>query len=90
MFKMYFLFSFSFLSSYIVQEDNSLVIKKLSMDDSAMFQCLASNDAGEKSSYTWLRVKSKFSIQFNSFKFSDKLHNNFWGFSLDNTVLHQN
>ncbi|XP_055298298.1 protein sidekick isoform X5 [Sitodiplosis mosellana] len=44
---------------YIVQEDNSLVIKKLSMDDSAMFQCLASNDAGEKSSYTWLRVKNK-------------------------------
>lgn len=44
---------------YIVQEDNSLVIKKLSMDDSAMFQCLASNEAGEKSSYTWLRVKSK-------------------------------
>lgn len=44
---------------YIVQEDNSLLIKKLSMDDSAMFQCLASNEAGEKSSYTWLRVKSK-------------------------------
>lgn len=29
------------------------------MDDSAMFQCLASNEAGEKSSYTWLKVKSK-------------------------------
>lgn len=43
-----------------MQDDNSLLIKKLSMDDSAMFQCLASNGAGEKSSYTWLRVKSKF------------------------------
>lgn len=46
--------------SYTVQDDNSLIIKKLSMDDSAMFQCLASNEAGEISSYTWLRVKSKF------------------------------
>lgn len=44
---------------YSVRDDNSLVIKKLSMDDSAMFQCLASNEAGEKSSYTWLKVKSK-------------------------------
>ncbi|XP_055298305.1 protein sidekick isoform X11 [Sitodiplosis mosellana] len=51
---------------YIVQEDNSLVIKKLSMDDSAMFQCLASNDAGEKSSYTWLRVKTSTPIMEQS------------------------
>ncbi|XP_055390625.1 protein sidekick isoform X4 [Condylostylus longicornis] len=43
--------------SYQKKDDNSLVIKKLTMDDSAMFQCLASNDAGEKSAYTWLRVK---------------------------------
>ncbi|XP_037028858.1 protein sidekick isoform X5 [Bradysia coprophila] len=43
---------------YSVRDDNALVIKKLSMDDSAMFQCLASNDAGEKSSYTWLKVKT--------------------------------
>lgn len=41
---------------YKVQEDNSLLIKKI--DASAMFQCLASNSAGEKSSYTWVRVKS--------------------------------
>lgn len=44
---------------YSVRDDNSLVIKKLTMDDSAMFQCLASNEAGEKSAYTWLKVKSK-------------------------------
>ncbi|XP_055601340.1 protein sidekick isoform X2 [Uranotaenia lowii] len=42
---------------YTVMEDHSLVIKRLSMEDSAMFQCLASNEAGEKSSYTWLKVK---------------------------------
>ncbi|XP_055684947.1 protein sidekick isoform X2 [Lutzomyia longipalpis] len=43
---------------YSVREDNALVIKKLTMDDSAMFQCLASNEAGEKSAYTWLKVKT--------------------------------
>ncbi|XP_055842932.1 protein sidekick isoform X9 [Episyrphus balteatus] len=43
---------------YTLKEDNSLVIKKLTIDDSSMFQCLASNEAGEKSSYTWLRVKT--------------------------------
>lgn len=42
------------------REENSLVIRKLSMEDSAMFQCLASNEAGEKSSYTWLKVKSEY------------------------------
>lgn len=45
---------------YTVRDDNSLLIRKLSMDDSAMFQCLARNGAGDKSSYTWLKVKSKF------------------------------
>lgn len=48
---------------YMVDDDNSLKIKKLTMDDSAMFQCLASNEAGEKSSYTWLRVKSKYTFR---------------------------
>ncbi|KAL1399712.1 hypothetical protein pipiens_002183 [Culex pipiens pipiens] len=47
---------------YQVQDDHSLVIKKLSMEDSAMFQCLASNEAGEKSSYTWLKVKTSVPI----------------------------
>jgi len=44
---------------YIIEEDGSLTIKKLTMDDSGMFQCLASNDAGESSSYTWLKAKSE-------------------------------
>ncbi|XP_058175853.1 protein sidekick [Anopheles ziemanni] len=43
---------------YAVQDDNSLEIYKLGMDDTAMFQCLASNEAGEKSAYTWLKVKT--------------------------------
>lgn len=51
---------------YQVQDDHSLVIKKLSMEDSAMFQCLASNEAGEKSSYTWLKVKSKYPFSVNN------------------------
>ncbi|XP_036318953.1 protein sidekick-like isoform X2 [Rhagoletis pomonella] len=42
---------------YTFQEDNSLIIKKLTLEDGAMFQCLASNEAGERSAYTWLRVK---------------------------------
>jgi hypothetical protein len=29
------------------------------MQDSGMFQCVADNEAGESSTYTWLRVKSK-------------------------------
>lgn len=45
---------------YTLREDNALVIRRLTMEDSAMFQCLASNDAGERSSYTWLKVKSKY------------------------------
>ncbi|XP_053678622.1 protein sidekick [Anopheles nili] len=43
---------------YSVQDDNSLEIYKLGMSDTAMFQCLASNEAGEKSAYTWLKVKT--------------------------------
>ena len=41
-----------------MQEDGSLVIKKLSPEDSGMFQCLAKNEAGEMTDYTWLKVKS--------------------------------
>uniref|UniRef100_A0A182RPJ4 Protein sidekick n=1 Tax=Anopheles funestus TaxID=62324 RepID=A0A182RPJ4_ANOFN len=43
---------------YTIQDDNSLEIYKLGIDDTAMFQCLASNEAGEKSAYTWLKVKT--------------------------------
>lgn len=41
---------------YLVNEDGDLTIRKLSIKDSGMFQCLAKNEAGEKSSYTWLKV----------------------------------
>jgi protein sidekick len=42
-----------------MQEDGSLMIKRLTMEDSGMFQCLAMNEAGEASSYTWLKAKSE-------------------------------
>ncbi|KAJ8914572.1 hypothetical protein NQ315_010036 [Exocentrus adspersus] len=43
---------------YVVQEDNSLLIKKLLMSDNGMYQCFARNEAGESSLSTWLRVKT--------------------------------
>ncbi|XP_062139578.1 protein sidekick isoform X14 [Drosophila sulfurigaster albostrigata] len=43
---------------YELQADNTLIIKKLTLDDEGMFQCLANNEAGEKSASTWLRVKT--------------------------------
>ncbi|XP_050742508.1 protein sidekick isoform X8 [Drosophila biarmipes] len=43
---------------YSLNTDNTLVIKKLILDDAAMFQCLAINEAGENSASTWLRVKT--------------------------------
>jgi protein sidekick len=44
---------------YWMKDDNTLVIKKVSSSDSAMFQCLAANEAGEKSIYAWIKVKSE-------------------------------
>lgn len=44
---------------FAIEEDNSLVIKKLLMGDNGMFQCFAKNEAGESSIAVWLRVKSK-------------------------------
>lgn len=44
---------------YKKRNDNTLVIEKVSLDDSGVFQCLASNVAGEKSAYAWIKVKSK-------------------------------
>ncbi|XP_076288638.1 sidekick cell adhesion molecule isoform X2 [Lasioglossum baleicum] len=46
-----------FGSRYTMEEDGSLTIKKLTMSDSGMFQCLASNEAGEASSSTWLKAR---------------------------------
>jgi len=45
---------------YIVEEDGTLVIKKLNIEDSGMFQCEAENEAGTDSISTWLKVKSKY------------------------------
>lgn len=42
---------------YKRKDDNTLVIEKLTQ--AGVFQCLASNEAGEKSSYTWVKVPCK-------------------------------
>ena len=39
---------------------NDLKINFLRLEDSGMFQCSASNPAGDLVGYTWLRVKSKY------------------------------
>lgn len=47
-------------NQYWKNDENSLVIQKVNLNDSAVFQCLAYNEAGEKSSYNWIKVKSEF------------------------------
>lgn len=44
---------------YSVEEDGTLIIRKLRMEDSGMWQCVATNEAGSESTSTWLKVKSK-------------------------------
>lgn len=51
---------------YSVEEDRSLVIKALKIEDVGIFQCITANDAGEASIYTWLKVKSMFQYFFKS------------------------
>lgn len=46
-------------SRFDILDDGSLDIKSVAVEDAGMFQCLAKNEAGEQSMYTWLRVKSK-------------------------------
>lgn len=45
---------------YRVEVDRSLVISNLKMEDMGIYQCIASNDAGESSIYTWLKIKSTY------------------------------
>lgn len=40
-----------------MEEGGTLVIKKLSIEDSGLYQCVASNEAGSDSLVTWLKVK---------------------------------
>ena len=44
---------------YKIAENGSLIINYMRREDSGMFQCSASNEAGYTTGYTWLRVKSK-------------------------------
>ncbi|XP_045491212.1 protein sidekick isoform X2 [Colias croceus] len=43
---------------YRVEVDRSLVISDLKMEDMGIYQCIANNEAGESSIYTWLRIKT--------------------------------
>ncbi|XP_017777837.1 PREDICTED: protein sidekick-like, partial [Nicrophorus vespilloides] len=43
---------------YQIEEDNSLFIRKLSIQDMGMYQCFARNQAGESYMSTWLKVKT--------------------------------
>ncbi|KAF2352237.1 Immunoglobulin I-set [Trinorchestia longiramus] len=45
-------------SRYQLLRNGSLAVGSVALNDSAMFQCRASNAAGEVSAYTWLRVKT--------------------------------
>jgi hypothetical protein len=49
-------------SRFEILDDGSLTIKSVAVEDAGMFQCLAKNEAGEQSMYTWLRVKSEYFI----------------------------
>ncbi|KAK9695167.1 Immunoglobulin I-set domain [Popillia japonica] len=49
-------------SRYEIEEDNSLLIKRLKLPDMGMFQCFARNDAGESSMSTWLKVKTSIPV----------------------------
>ncbi|XP_052737459.1 protein sidekick isoform X2 [Bicyclus anynana] len=48
---------------YRVEVDRSLVISNLKMDDMGIYQCISSNEAGESSIYTWLKIKTKENIR---------------------------
>ncbi|XP_030753162.1 protein sidekick isoform X1 [Sitophilus oryzae] len=43
---------------FVVEEDNSLLLKKIMIGDNGMYQCFARNKAGESSMSTWLKVKT--------------------------------
>ncbi|KAK9504659.1 hypothetical protein O3M35_010943 [Rhynocoris fuscipes] len=44
---------------YKIEEDGSLIIKKIKIEDTGMLQCVATNEAGSESVATWLKVKKR-------------------------------
>ena len=47
---------------YTRTANGSLVIRNLKISDTGMYQCTATNQAGEHTTYTWLRVKCTYHI----------------------------
>ena len=45
---------------YIALENGDLSIENVNPSDSGVFQCFATNPAGEKNAATWLRVLSMY------------------------------
>ena len=66
------------IMSYMQKEgqtfENWLAKMRNHREDSGMFQCSASNEAGYITGYTWLRVKSK----FPRFLFQKRVENAQW------------
>ena len=56
----------------VLKNNDSLHISFMRQEDSGMFQCLASNEAGDVTAYTWLRVKSKLSQGAHSSRFRSR------------------
>ena len=46
------------MCSYNVSGNGSLIISRARLEDSGVFQCFASNAAGEVTAATWLRISS--------------------------------
>jgi len=46
------------MCSYNLSGNGSLIISRARLEDSGVFQCFASNAAGEVTAATWLRISS--------------------------------
>ena len=54
----------SVINRYSQHPNGNLLIDPLELADSGIFQCFATNDAGETNGATWLRVVSKCACTF--------------------------
>lgn len=57
--------------SYELGSDGTLVIKNAAATDSGVFQCFATNVAGQIMAATWIQMSSEFNYITNSVELSD-------------------